>query len=103
LVSLNQVASLYTSGLAFFHERLVPHLKRVRGELSGGVWDLADFVAYAADSDVDFMTHLVEAVWGRSAFGLRRVLIAIRRRFAFQSKTAVNARDLDVTLVCVEL
>jgi hypothetical protein len=72
LVSLSQVASLYTSGLAFFHERLVPHLKRVRGELSGGVWDLADFVAYAADSDVDFMTHLVEAVSGRSAFGLRR-------------------------------
>ena len=53
LVSLSQVASLYTSGLAFFHERFVPHLKSVLGELSGGVRDLADFVAYAADSDVD--------------------------------------------------
>jgi hypothetical protein len=33
--------------------------------LSGGAWDLADFVAYAAGSDVDFMTHLVEAVAAR--------------------------------------
>jgi hypothetical protein len=49
------VASLYTSGFAFFHERFVPHLKSVLGELSGGVWDLADFVAYATDSDVDFI------------------------------------------------
>ena len=62
MASLSQVASLYTSGLAFFHERFVPHLKCVLGELGGGVWDLADFVAYAAGSDVDFMTHLVEAV-----------------------------------------
>jgi hypothetical protein len=62
LVSLSQVASLYTRGLAFFHECFVPHLKSVLGELSGGVCDLADFVAYAAGSDVDFMTHLVEAV-----------------------------------------
>ena len=62
MVSLSQVASLHTSGLAFFHERFVPQLKSVLGELSGGVWDLAEFVAYAAGSDVDFMTHLVEAV-----------------------------------------
>lgn len=55
MVSLSQVALLYTSGLAFFHERFVPHLKSVLGELGGGVWDLADFVAYAADSDVDFI------------------------------------------------
>jgi hypothetical protein len=62
LVSLSQVESLYTRGLAFFHERFVPHLKSVFGELSGGVWDLADFVAYAAGSVVAFMTHLIEAV-----------------------------------------
>jgi len=33
--------------------------------LSGGVWDLTDFEAFAAGSDVDFMTHLVEAVASR--------------------------------------
>jgi hypothetical protein len=55
----------YTSGLEFFHERFVPHLKRVLEALSGGAWDLADFVAYAAGSDVDLMTHLVEAVAAR--------------------------------------
>jgi hypothetical protein len=52
----------YTSGLSFFHERFLPHLKSVLERQSGGVWNLADFVAYAAGSDVDFMTHLVEAI-----------------------------------------
>jgi hypothetical protein len=67
LASLSQVALLYRRGLAFFHERFVPHLKSVLGELGGGVWDLTDFVAYAAGSDVDFMTHLVEAVVMRAS------------------------------------
>ena len=56
------LANHYTDGLAFFHDRFVPHLKGVLHKLSGGAWDLGDFVAYAAGSDVDFMTHLVEAV-----------------------------------------
>ena len=81
MVSLSQVASLYTRGLAFFHERVVPHLKSVLGELSGGVWDLADFVAYAAGSEVDFMQETL--------------------RLPIQD--GCYARDLDVTLVCVEL
>ncbi len=33
-------------------------------ELSGGVWQLDDYVAYAAGSDVDLMTHVVEAIAG---------------------------------------
>jgi hypothetical protein len=61
-LTARDLADHYTSGLSFFHERFVPHLKRVLEEQSGGGWDLADFVAYAAGSDVDFMTHLVEAV-----------------------------------------
>jgi hypothetical protein len=55
------LANHYTDGLTFFHDRFVPHLKATLSRLSGGVWDLADFVAYAAGSDVDLMTHLVEA------------------------------------------
>lgn len=52
----------YTDGLRFFHDAFVPRLKARLETLSGDTWDLTDFVAYAAGSDVDFMTHLVEAV-----------------------------------------
>jgi hypothetical protein len=55
----------YTCGLAFFHEEFVPYLKATLVGLSGGVWSLDDFDAFAAGSDVDFMTHLVEAVAAR--------------------------------------
>jgi hypothetical protein len=55
----------YTAGLSWFRGAFVPHLKRVLGELSGGAWDLGGFEAYAAGSDVDFMTHLVEALAAR--------------------------------------
>jgi hypothetical protein len=59
------LAGHYTDGLTFFHEMFVPHLKRQLELLSGGAWDLGDHVAYAAGTDVDFMTHLVEAVAAR--------------------------------------
>lgn len=55
----------YTRGLGFFHDRFVPRLKGVLEALSGGAWDLSSHVAYAAGSDVDFMTHLVEAIAAR--------------------------------------
>jgi hypothetical protein len=55
----------YTAGLGWFRGEFVPYLKRVLRDLSGGVWDLSDFEAFAAGSDVDFMTHLVEAVAAR--------------------------------------
>lgn len=52
----------YTHGLEFFHDKFVPHLKRTLQFLSGGVWRLDDYIAYAAGTDVDFMTHVIEAV-----------------------------------------
>jgi hypothetical protein len=55
----------YTAGLDWFHGDFVPHLKGVLAGLTGGAWDLTDFEAFAAGSDVDFMTHLVEAVAAR--------------------------------------
>jgi hypothetical protein len=55
----------YTAGLGWFRGEFVPYLKGVLRALSGGVWDLTDFEAFAAGSDVDFMTHLVEAVAAR--------------------------------------
>lgn len=39
----------------------MPHLKARLWSLSGGAWALADFDAYACGSDVDFMTHIVNA------------------------------------------
>ena len=60
---VRDLADHYTHGLTFFHEQFVPLSEgRARESLSGGAWDLNDFVGYAAGSDVDFMTHLVEAV-----------------------------------------
>jgi hypothetical protein len=51
----------YTDGLRYFHQQFAPYLKDVLSELTGGAWDLRDYCAYAAGSDVDFMTHLVSA------------------------------------------
>jgi hypothetical protein len=55
------LASHYTNGRMFFHEQFVPYLKQTLESLSGGIWRLDDFVAYAAGTDVDFMTHLIDS------------------------------------------
>lgn len=59
------LSSHYTAGLGWFRGEFVPRLKDTLRDLSGGVWDLSEFDAYAAGSDVDFMAHLVEAVAAR--------------------------------------
>ncbi len=61
-ITLDDLSKHYTDGLKFFHQQFVPYLKDSLAELTGGVWNLKDYVAYAAGSDVDFMTHLVSAV-----------------------------------------
>lgn len=60
----------YTEGLRFFREVFAPELARRIEALSGGAWSLADYEAYAAGSDVDFMAHLVEAVAAREGVSL---------------------------------
>jgi hypothetical protein len=69
-LTARDLAEHYTHGLAFFQEQFVPHLKRTLESLSGGAWRLDDFVAYAAGTDVDFMTHLIEAVAARDRVAL---------------------------------
>jgi hypothetical protein len=64
-LTAHDLSTHYTAGLDWFHGDFVPSLKRVLTGLSGGAWDLADFDAFAAGSDVDFMTHLVEEVAAR--------------------------------------
>jgi hypothetical protein len=64
-LTAHDLSTHYTTGLGWFRGEFVPYLKRVLSEMAGGAWDLADFDAFAAGSDVDFMTHLVEAVASR--------------------------------------
>jgi hypothetical protein len=61
-LTVEDLSGHYRGGLDFFHSEFVPHLKTQLEELSGGQWSLDDFEAFAAGSDVDFMTHIVEAV-----------------------------------------
>jgi hypothetical protein len=52
----------YTRGLAFFHEEVIPAVKARLCTLSGGAFDFREYVGFAAGSDCDFMTHVVEAI-----------------------------------------
>ena len=61
-LSARDLTTHYTEGLHFFHDKFVPFLKRTIEGLTGGVWDLSDHAGFAAGSDCDFMSHLVEAV-----------------------------------------
>src|SRR5262249_10164193 len=61
-LSAHDLTTHYTDGLRYFHETLAPHVKATLESLSGGAWDLSEFEAYAAGSDVDLISHVVEAV-----------------------------------------
>ena len=45
-----------------FRSEFVPWLKNKLADMSGNTWQLDDYVAYASGSDVDMMTHVVEAI-----------------------------------------
>lgn len=61
-LSIRQLTTHYTAGLDWFHDEFAPTLKRRIENLTGGVWSLADYIPFAAGSDVDFMAHLIDAV-----------------------------------------
>lgn len=61
-LTVHDLTDHYTQGLQFFREEFEPHLKQRVSELTGGVWSLDDYEAYAAGSDADFMAHVVEGV-----------------------------------------
>lgn len=69
-LDLGSLDAHYTAGLGWFHEAFVPHLKGVLEALSGGAWDLSRFRAFAAGSDVDLISHVVEAVASREPVAL---------------------------------
>jgi hypothetical protein len=64
-LSADDLTGHYTRGLSFFHEQVIPAVTARLGALSGGAFDLREYVGFAAGSDCDFVTHLVEAVAAR--------------------------------------
>lgn len=48
----------------------MPTLKERLAALTGGAWDLSEYVAWAGGSDVDLMTHLIEAAAARREVAL---------------------------------
>ena len=64
-ITAHEMTTHYTGGAAFFQETFVPYLKELLRQLSGGQWDLTAYVAFAAGTDVDLISHVVEAVAAR--------------------------------------
>ncbi len=67
-ITARDLTDHYTIGLSYFHDEFVPQLKSRLSYLACGEWPLADldeFVAFAAGSDVDLLSHLIEAVAAR--------------------------------------
>jgi len=68
-LTVRDLSEHYRGGVEFFHDEFVPHLKRTLVALSGGEWNLDDFTAYAAGSDVDLITHIIDGVAGDGVAG----------------------------------
>jgi hypothetical protein len=60
-VTATDLSEHYTHGQAFLQDTFFPYVKTVLTRLSGEVWQLDDFVGYAAGTDVDFITHIIDA------------------------------------------
>ena len=60
-LTADDLSEHYTRGLTWFHDGFAPHLRGVIERLTGGAWNLSEYRAFAAGSDVDMMAHVVEA------------------------------------------
>lgn len=69
-LTARELTEHYTTGLAHFHDALVPALVRRLAALSGGSLDLTGWRAFGAGSDVDLITHVVEAVAPREGVAI---------------------------------
>ena len=69
-ITAESLSNHYTEGLSFFHQTFVPHLKKRLQALTGNAWDLSEYTAYAAGSDVDLMSHLTEAIAAKEQIAL---------------------------------
>lgn len=64
-VTVDDLSNHYTQGLDFFYKEFVPYVKSLLFNLSGGVWNLDDYEAFASGSDVDFMQHIINAIMNK--------------------------------------
>jgi len=69
-INADTLTSHYTQGIDFFQQEFIPYLKNSLMQLTGGAWDLHEYVGYAAGSDVDLMTHIIEAVAAEKSVSL---------------------------------
>lgn len=58
-LSAEYLTSHYTSGQEWFREIFTPYIKNTLSDLSGNEWNFDQYDSFAAGSDVDFMTHIV--------------------------------------------
>lgn len=65
-VSVNDLTDHYTDGMDWFHCEFIPQLKLTLEKLTGGAWNLDDYIGYAGSGDVDLMTHIVDAAASES-------------------------------------
>ena len=61
MLTTDDLTNHYTGGLDRFHNDFVPFLKSTLQSLSGGWWNLEDYIAFASGSDVDLMAHIINA------------------------------------------
>jgi hypothetical protein len=66
-LTVRDLSEHYGAGQEWLRETFVPHVRRVVERLSGGAWDLSDYLAFAAGSDVDFIAHVIDASQERVA------------------------------------
>ena len=69
-LTARELTTHYTQGQNFFHHQFIPKLKHAIEALTGGAWDLSNHIGFAAGSDCDFMSHLIEAVAARGSVKL---------------------------------
>src|SRR5204863_2396896 len=60
-ITAHDLSEHYGAGQEWLRDTFVPYVKQALHRLSGGAWDLEDYLGFAAGSDVDFMTHVIDA------------------------------------------
>lgn len=69
-LTAEDLSSHYRQGQTWLRQSFGPALVERLGRLTGGQWDMRGWEVFAAGSDVDFITHIVDAVAARGRVSL---------------------------------
>src|SRR5258708_8470140 len=69
-ITADDLTGHYTLRLEYFHDEFAPAVKQRLVGMTGGAWDLDDYVPYASGTTVHLMTHLIQAVAARESVHL---------------------------------